>query len=119
MIISGMRKLDPEYLIPISPYDYQVLTALADRPMYGFGLIEQCRSDSEGIIDMPRGTIYPVLKRLEKFGYITVARHEAGQGSAYPRRIFALTATGRLVFEQETGRLRRAVFLAQTRIIKP
>jgi hypothetical protein len=50
---------------------------------------------------------------------LEVARHEPSQGSAHPRRIFALTATGRLVFEQETGRLRRAVFLAQTRLPRP
>ena len=110
-----MTALEPEYLIPLSPTDYAIMTALAERPLYGFALTDQCSIDSEGIISLGRGTLYPALKRLEKFGYIACVRQEPGQGSRH-RRIYALTDRGRLVFEQETSRLRRAVHLAELRL---
>lgn len=108
-----MRKLDPDYLIPFSPLEYQILIALASRPLYGLGVMRQCELDSEGIISPTRGTVYPALKRLERFGYIYAIREEPSQGSKHPRRIYALTPAGKIVFEQETGRLRSAVYLAE------
>jgi PadR family transcriptional regulator, regulatory protein PadR len=111
-----MRKLDPEYLIPLSPINYQIMVALAGRPLYAFALIEECEHDSEHVMDIPAGTMYPALKTLEKLRYIRCVREETGAGSPHPRRIFALTPIGRLVLEQETARLRQTVHLAAHRL---
>jgi PadR family transcriptional regulator PadR len=90
-----MRKLDSDYLIPLSPLDYQVLTALIERPLYGLALIEQCAADSEGVIEPGRGTMYPALKRLEQYHYIAQAGQHPGGGSK-PRQLYAITSLGRI-----------------------
>ena len=111
-----MRQLDPEYLIPLSPLAYQILLALAGRPLYGFAIMEECQADSEQVINMRPSTLYPALKRLEQFRYIELLREDPPQGSGHSRRVFGLTHIGRLVLEQETDRLSHAVHLAEHRL---
>lgn len=51
--------------------DLMILSVLADKPMHGYAVIEEIRSRSERAIDIPEGTMYPALHRLEKAGLIT------------------------------------------------
>lgn len=38
--------------------------------MHGYGVIERLRVGSGGLIDLPTGTIYPALHRLERAGLV-------------------------------------------------
>ncbi len=71
--------------------DALLLATLADGPRHGYAVKEALREGSGGRIDLPTGTIYPALHRLERDGLI------AGTWSVVDgrrRRTYRLTAAG-------------------------
>ena len=50
--------------------DLLLLAVLADGPAHGYVVIESLRQRSEGVFDLPEGTIYPALHRLESQGLL-------------------------------------------------
>jgi len=50
--------------------DLIVLAALAEGPAHGYAVIETIRSRSGDAFDLPEGTIYPALHRLEQAGLL-------------------------------------------------
>lgn len=71
--------------------DGLILAVLADGPVHGYALIEQLRGRSGGSLDLPEGTVYPALHRLEAQGLITSSwSTESGR----KRRVYRLTRTG-------------------------
>ena len=51
--------------------DALLLAALEDGPRHGYAVIEALRESTGGRLDLPTGTIYPALRRLEEAGLIT------------------------------------------------
>lgn len=51
--------------------DALLLAALEDGPRHGYAVIEALRETTGGRLDLPTGTIYPALRRLETAGLIT------------------------------------------------
>lgn len=109
------KSLDSEFLIPLSPNDYQVLVCLAQRPLHGGGIIAYAKELSLDCINLSTGTIYPALRRLNRLQYIYQC-NDVPSTSLSPFRIYALTQYGWLVLEQETSRLRQATVIAQSAI---
>jgi PadR family transcriptional regulator, regulatory protein PadR len=72
--------------------DALVLRVLADRPAHGYAVIERLRRQTGGVIDLPEGTIYPALYRLEDEGLLT-SRWTSGSGRR--RREYTLSARGK------------------------
>ncbi|MEV0565307.1 PadR family transcriptional regulator [Dactylosporangium sp. NPDC050588] len=73
--------------------DLLLLTVLADAgPVHGYALIATLRERSGGAFDLPEGTVYPALHRLERDGLV-VSHWE----HAVPRRrrVYSLTPDGR------------------------
>ncbi len=58
-----------------------VLSVLEAGPSHGYAVIESLRSRSGGVFDLPEGTIYPVLHRLEEAGLLTSQPDVVGQPS--------------------------------------
>jgi PadR family transcriptional regulator, regulatory protein PadR len=72
--------------------DMIVLAALAGGPSHGYGIIQAIRARSRGAFDLPEGTIYPALHRLEKSGLLT--SHWTTAESGRKRRIYKMTRRG-------------------------
>jgi DNA-binding PadR family transcriptional regulator len=72
--------------------DMLVLAVLADGPRHGYAVIETLRARSGDTLDLPEGTIYPVLRRLDEAGLLTSQWSEV---SGRRRRTYQLTETGR------------------------
>ena len=72
--------------------DMIVLAALAAGPAHGYAVIEEIRRKSGQAFDLPEGTIYPALHRLEQAGLLTSRWVTAESGRR--RRIYALTRRG-------------------------
>lgn len=70
-----------------------ILGLLGRREMYGYELVAQLRETSELVIDLPEGTVYPALRRLERDGLIAGRWVVVGVG-APRRRYYALTQSG-------------------------
>ena len=73
--------------------DMIVLAALsAAGPAHGYAIIEEIKRRSGGAFDLPEGTIYPALHRLEQGGLLKSNWTIADSGRK--RRVYTLTATG-------------------------
>ena len=71
--------------------DALLLAALEEGPRHGYAVMEALRQSTEGRLDLPTGTIYPALHRLEQAGLIS------GSWSVVAgrrRRVYQLTAAG-------------------------
>ena len=68
-----------------------VLAILETGPAHGYSILESLRSNSGGLFDLPEGTIYPALHRLEDAGLVK-STHEIVEGRQ--RRIYHLVAAG-------------------------
>lgn len=51
--------------------DTLLLATLDGGPRHGYAVMEALREDSGGRFDLPTGTVYPALHRLERAGLIT------------------------------------------------
>ncbi len=78
--------------------DILLLSALAAGPAHGYGLAELLRERSDGAFDLPEGTIYPSLYRLERRG-IVASRWETSDGRR--RRVYRLTRSGTKELERQ------------------
>ena len=74
--------------------DLLLLAILADGPAHGYAVIESLRQRSGGQFDLPEGTIYPALHRLESQGLLGSRWSEE---SARRKRIYHLTPKGQQV----------------------
>jgi PadR family transcriptional regulator, regulatory protein PadR len=81
-----------------------LLACLEDGPRHGYAVIEALRDATGGSLDLPTGTVYPALHRLEAAGLIE------GDWSAVAgrrRRAYRLTAKGRRALGREREDWRR------------
>ena len=72
--------------------DLLLLAIVAARPMHGYGIIEELRHRSGDRLDLPEGTVYPALHRLEGAGLLG-SRWDTSTGRK--RRVYTLTRRGR------------------------
>ena len=72
--------------------DLIVLAALAAGPAHGYAIIEAIKRKSGQAFDLPEGTIYPALHRLEQAGLLSSRWTTADSGRK--RRVYALTRSG-------------------------
>lgn len=84
--------------------DAMLLTVLRERPLHGYGMVEELRRRSHGEFDLPEGTIYPALHRLEGAGLLA-SRWEVVDGRR--RRVYALSRKGREAAGQRVESWRR------------
>jgi transcriptional regulator len=72
--------------------DMIVLAALEPGAAHGYAVIEAIRARSGEAFDLPEGTVYPVLHRLENAGYLASRWTTADSGRK--RRVYSLTKRG-------------------------
>jgi DNA-binding PadR family transcriptional regulator len=80
--------------------DGLLLASLDAGPRHGYAIMEALRAGSGGQFDLPTGTIYPALRRLERAGLVHGTWAEAG---GRRRRVYELTAAGRRALAAERG----------------
>lgn len=88
--------------------DMLVLATIVGGATHGYAVIQSLREKSSGAFELPEGTIYPVLHRLEKAGFLK----SGWAGRRRRRRVYSLTPAGRSFFERVEGEwsaFRRAV----------
>ena len=83
--------------------DMIVLAALSAGSAHGYAIIEEIRRRSGGAFDLPEGTVYPALHRLEQAGLLASRWVTANSGRR--RRIYSLTRRGNRALSE-----RRAVW---------
>lgn len=72
--------------------DGLVLAVLEAGPRHGYAIIEALQARSSGALDLPTGTVYPALRRLERAGWLSGSWSTVG---GRERRTYTLTRAGR------------------------
>ena len=88
--------------------EYCVLALLTEDELYGFDLVRRL-GENDGLVTS-EGTIYPLLSRLRRVGWVTTTWRESDSGP--PRRYYAITPSGRHAlsgFTAEWSRFRTSV----------
>jgi PadR family transcriptional regulator PadR len=79
--------------------DTLVLSVLRGSPAHGYDVVKELRRRSDGEFDLPEGTVYPSLHRLERQGLLASGWSvENGRR----RRVYRLSAAGRAALSEAT-----------------
>ncbi len=87
--------------------DMLILKAVSLKPLHGYGVLLRIRQISGDALDIPQGSLYPALYRLEHQGLIAA---DWGQSENNRRaKYYTLTAAGRRRLREETAGWNRLV----------
>jgi PadR family transcriptional regulator PadR len=70
-----------------------ILHLLSSGEAYGYEIVSKLTARTNGALEITDGTLYPVLYRLERAGFVNVRWETPGRG--VPRKYYDLTETGR------------------------
>lgn len=87
---------------PMTEAMYYILLALL-RPGHGYGMMQRIKELSKGRIIMGPGTLYGVLTRMQKDGWIVLVTEEER------RKNYVITSEGRKALLAEYARLKEMV----------
>ena len=79
--------------------DMLVMKALADEPLHGYALGHRLQLITGGRLQVPQGSLYPALHRLELRGYLKSEWVETDTGRA--AKVYRLTVKGQRQLEAE------------------
>jgi PadR family transcriptional regulator, regulatory protein PadR len=86
--------------------DMLILKAVSLRPLHGYGVLLRIRQISKDALEIPQGSLYPALYRLEHHDLITA---EWGLSENNRRaKYYTLTAAGRRRLREETAGWKRS-----------
>jgi PadR family transcriptional regulator PadR len=87
--------------------DMLILKAVSLNPLHGYGVLLRIKQISREALDIPQGSLYPALYRLEHQGLIAA---DWGQSENNRRaKYYTLTAAGRRRLRDETAGWNRLV----------
>ena len=80
--------------------DMLILKAVSLKPLHGYGVLVRIRQISADALEIPQGSLYPALYRLEHQGLLVT---EWGQSDNNRRaKYYTLSAAGRRRLREET-----------------
>ena len=80
-----------------------ILAVMVSGPCHGYEVIRRLTASSGGLFDLPEGTVYPALYRLEKAGALASA-WQTVEGRR--RRVYSITDAGRVRLGERRERWR-------------
>lgn len=112
-----MGKLKQESdVLPLSLSSLQVLLALSERPLHGYGIMQQARHDSGGAVVLGSGALAKTLERLLELGAIERGGLMASERSPHQRKLYKITHFGCQLLSLELDRLATSVSLGRLRL---
>ena len=91
--------------LPQGTLDLLILKALSLEPQHGWAISERIRQVSRAALQIPQGSLYPALHRLERRGWIKAKWGESDNNRR--AKFYELTRAGRHQLEAETDAWRR------------
>jgi DNA-binding PadR family transcriptional regulator len=86
--------------------DMLLLAVLSRSPAHGYAIIEKLREGGSGLFDLPEGTVYPALYRLEALGLVT---SDVRKFEGRVRRTYRISKTGLRTLRERESTWRRIV----------
>jgi len=98
---------------PMAPAVFQILIALADQPLHGYGIMLDIAERSGGKVKLSPGTLYGSIKQMLGDGLIDEVPGRSAADDER-RRYYRLTRQGRDAARQEMARM--AALLSHARL---
>jgi PadR family transcriptional regulator PadR len=92
-----------------------LLQLLVEQESYGYELV--MRVHAVGLVEVPDGSIYPALGRLERDGHVTSRLVASRSGPA--RKYYRLTASGRVLLAQKVAAWRALAAVVDPLLSRP
>jgi transcriptional regulator len=86
--------------LPQGTLDLLILKVVALGPVHGYAIAQRLQQVSRDVVQVPQGSLYPALHRLENRGLLTAAWQETGTGRE--AKFYRLTRKGRARLDEET-----------------
>ena len=84
--------------------DLLLLSVLTAGPAHGYAVISALRERSDGMFDLPEGTVYPALHRLEDAGLLVSSWADV---NGRRRRVYGITDRGVAALAAERSQWRQ------------
>lgn len=81
--------------------EMMILALLEDRGRHGYQILKLLEERSDGLLKFHIGSVYPILFRLEKRGWIGGDWQQ--EEGARRRRVYAITSQGRKALKTQRG----------------
>jgi PadR family transcriptional regulator PadR len=104
--------LNPKSDLPQGTLDLLILKIVALGPVHGYAIAQRLEDVSRHVVQVPQGSLYPALHRLENRGLLSADWKETETGRE--AKFYRLTAKGRAQLETEAAsweRLTEAIAL--------
>jgi transcriptional regulator len=91
----------PKFDLPQGTLDLLILKAVTLGPVHGYAIAQRLQQVSRDIVQVPQGSLYPALHRLENRGLLMTdwKRTDTGREAKFYR----LTKKGRVYLEAQTA----------------
>jgi PadR family transcriptional regulator PadR len=102
----------PKSDLPQGTLDLLILKVVALGPVHGYAIAQRLEQVSRGVVQIPQGSLYPALHRLENRGLLTADWNASETGR--DAKFYRLTRKGRAQLETQAAgweRLTKAVSL--------
>ena len=110
--MSEVSIVSPKSDLPQGTLDLLILKVVALGPVHGYAIAQRLQQVSRDVVQVPQGSLYPALHRLENRGLLIADWKETGTGRE--AKFYRLTRKGRAQLENESAswtRLAEAVGL--------
>lgn len=91
--------------LPQGTLDLLILQIVALGSVHGYAIAQRLQQVSRDVVQVPQGSLYPALHRLENRGLLAADWKESETGRE--AKFYRLTRKGRLQLEAETASWRR------------
>src|SRR5262245_2100117 len=91
--------------LPQGTLDLLVLQVVAAGAIHGYAIAQRLQLISRDVVQVPQGSLYPALHRLEDRGLLTADWKTSDTGRE--SKFYRLTRKGRAALEEETADWRR------------
>lgn len=93
--------------LPQGTLDLLILKIVALGPVHGYAIAQRLEQVSRGVVQVPQGSLYPALHRLENRGLLAADWEETESGRE--AKFYRLTRKGRTQLETEAASWRRLI----------
>jgi transcriptional regulator len=93
--------------LPQGTLDLLILKAVAVEPVHGYAIAQRLEQVSRGVVQVPEGSLYPALHRLENRGFLTADWKKTDTGRE--AKFYRLTRKGRKQLETEAASWQRLI----------
>ena len=91
--------------LPQGTLDLLILKVVALGPVHGYAIAQRLQQVSRHVVQVPQGSLYPALHRLENRGLLTADWKETETGRE--AKFYSLTPRGRAQLETEAASWQR------------